>query len=243
MKNLWMALSGLLFCFSYAAFADPPPFNLVDIKKALIVYHDSGAYDRDIAAIVAGAKNYLDQRVKNVPLQSRKKLAVIYDIDETALSNYASMAASDFGESKAYIDASMAKGNAAATKPVLELYQYGKRLGVTEIFITGRHERFRQATVSNLMHVGYKDWDGLYLEPENAHFKSAADFKAPLRQKLEAKGYDISLNLGDQCSDMMVAPDVLSPTKTISLPKTCGSLRGDYEDAAVKLPNPYYIVP
>ena len=59
------------------------------------------------------------------------------------------------------------------------------------------------------------------MEPRGAHYKSAADFKAPHRAAIEKQGYKIILNIGDQPSD----------------------LAGGYSEKTVLLPNPYYRIP
>ena len=75
-------------------------------------------------------------------------------------------------------------------------------------------------TVANLKQAGYKNWDGLLLEANGLHPKSAVDFKAPLRKKLTEQGYTIVLSMGDQYSD----------------------LKGGYAERTYKLVNPYYFI-
>ena len=55
-------------------------------------------------------------------------------------------------------------------------------------------------------------WAALYLKvlrrqephvPNDAHFASAVDFKAPIRAKIEQAGYTIIENMGDQPWDLL----------------------------------------
>ena len=57
--------------------------------------------------------------------------------------------------------------------------------------------------------------------PVGAHFASAADFKAPQRAKIEADGFTIIANMGDQPSD----------------------LAGGHAERTFLLPNPFYRIP
>jgi acid phosphatase len=59
------------------------------------------------------------------------------------------------------------------------------------------------------------------MEPNDLHPTSAADFKAPERAKIEARGYHIIENVGDQPSD----------------------LAGGHADRAFLLPDPFYRIP
>jgi len=215
---LLSSLSLLGISTSYAM----EPRNLDLVKQDLIRYHDSGEYDKDIARVVTQAKAYLKARLeKNKTHHLNPKLAMILDIDETALSNYPDMVKLHFGGSLDEIQREQDKGVDPAIKPTLELYQYAKANGVAVFFITARPEKARESTASNLEKAGFTQYDGLYLMPADYHEKSVTAFKANLRKKLTEQGYDIILSVSDQKGD----------------------LRGGYADKAFKLPDPYYIVP
>src|ERR1700722_8231881 len=70
----------------------PGPADIGDAKIAATLYHDSGAYDRDLAASTAPAEVWLTQRAL-----SAARPAIVFDIDETALSNWPVIKADDFG--------------------------------------------------------------------------------------------------------------------------------------------------
>lgn len=57
--------------------------------------------------------------------------------------------------------------------------------------------------------------------PEGKTFKSAVDFKAPERKKIQDAGYTILFTMGDQQSD----------------------LDGGFAERTFKLPNPVYFLP
>ncbi|MCC5736356.1 HAD family acid phosphatase, partial [Klebsiella pneumoniae] len=81
---------------SSSSFAEPA--NLQLVKKHLIQYHDSGAYAREIASKIKVGENYLKRRIaENNKQKVPDKLAIVLDIDETSLSNYADMVKLNFG--------------------------------------------------------------------------------------------------------------------------------------------------
>ncbi|HET7086982.1 MAG TPA: HAD family acid phosphatase [Rhizomicrobium sp.] len=225
-----LGLSMVLLCGSVSG-AICGPQNVGETKSQAVVYHDYGGYDRDIAAVDAQAQQYVLSQAKQV-----KNPALVLDIDETSLSNWPQIRANDFGyiaNGPCNLDA---KGNpiapcgnlawdqshrATAIGPTLALFNAAKANGVAVFFITGRHESERSDTEATLMAAGYNGWDGLAMRPDGVNTTSAADFKAPERAKIQAKGYTIIANVGDQPSDLD---------------------RG-LSDRAFLLPNPFYRIP
>jgi predicted secreted acid phosphatase len=192
------------------------PENHAVVVDRLMRYHDSGEYDREIREVVDEARDYLGSRVKHA--SKDEKLAAVFDIDETSLSNWESLAGCGFcnyaSRLKLYPDL---PGTAIA--PVLELFNYSKTNGVAVFFITGRQVAQRESTIKNLKDVGYSDWADLMMQP-NGNTQPARVFKSDDRKQIEAKGYRIILNIGDQASD----------------------LTGCCEERIFKLPNPFYLV-
>lgn len=209
------------FLFSLAGFAKEPE-NLSELKNKLVSYHDSGEYAYDLSSVVAQAREYLQERIEeNRLLKKPKKLAIVLDIDETSLSNYAFLFHHDFSGAKNIVDVEMASTDATLIPSTFQLYQLAEQEHVSVFFVTGRREKYRANTVENLHEQGYRHWQHLYLAPNAYHEKSIAAFKSAIRKKLTESGYDVVLNLGDQYSD----------------------LKGGYADRTFKLPDPFYYVP
>jgi predicted secreted acid phosphatase len=234
-RRLNLPMLGLAACFLLAggatALADTPvltgPPNVGDAKIAAIDYYKSGAYERDLAAVTAQASAWIAERATQV-----SRPALVLDIDDTALSNWEVIIANDFGRVFDGPCDALPKGpcgwvawdlraKSPAIAPTFALFKQAVSLGVTVFFITGRDESQRAATVENLRIAGYADYRGLYMPAVGAHYASAADFKAPERQKIEAMGYTIIANMGDQPSD----------------------LAGGYAEKTFLLPNPFYRIP
>ncbi|MDX1900369.1 MAG: HAD family acid phosphatase [Gammaproteobacteria bacterium] len=194
------------------------PVNLADSKATVVRYHDSGEYLKDQRAVIDQGLCYLKTKVEAG--QTGKKLAIVLDIDETALTNYPNMLKIGFGGTLPEIIAAEELGDDPVIAPTLELYQYAKQHNVAVFFVTGRHEDERAPTEKNLLADGYKDWNKLILRSKDDH-TPVSIWKAQTRAAIEKAGYDIVLNIGDQKSD----------------------LRGGYADLPLKLPNPFYLIP
>ena len=199
--------------------------SLPEVQKQVVAYIDSGAYDRDFAAMVAQARAYLEKRARAVP-----KPAIVLDVDETSLSNWPAYRANGWGRITAGpcdlpkgpcgLRAWQAAGQSRALAPTVALVRRARELGVAIFFVTGRPPELREATERNLREQGY-EWDGLVLQPAGASFASAVDFKAPERKRIAERGYTILLSMGDQQSD----------------------LDGGSAERSFKLPNPVYFLP
>ena len=198
------------------------PVNLDFRKQDVIRYHDSGAYDFDIHTVVTEARVYLRQRAaENARKDRQARLAVVFDIDETALSNWRSLVKLGFGGAPETIAHLIAEGKDPAIPQTLSLYREAVSLGVSVFFITGRHERLRTPTTKNLRDAGYTEWVELSMKPNDYANKSVIPFKSGVRKKIVEQGYTIVVNIGDQYSD----------------------LAGGYAERVFKLPDPFYYIP
>ncbi len=219
MKKIIALIAAASFTLAASSGYAKEPLNLAVAKAAVIQYHDSGEYEQDIQTVIQQAADKLDSILKQHG--DPAKDAIILDIDETSLSNYASMLRLGFGGTLQEIIRDEDKGKDPAIKPTLAFYRYAKAHHIAVFFLTGRQESERAVTVRNLKQAGYKNWDGLILRPVKYKKASATDYKTVMRKQLTDKGYDIIINIGDQESD----------------------LRGAYADNTYKLPNPFYLIP
>jgi acid phosphatase len=203
------------------------PANIGDLKTEAIGYYDSGAYLTDLQLAAAPAVDWIDEEAPRVD-----RPAVVFDIDETALSNWEVIKANDFGR---VIDGPCARlphgpcgwrswdltAQSTVIGPTLDVFTAARRRAAAVFFITGRDESQRADTERNLTAAGYSGYTRLIMEPVGAHYASAADFKAPQRAAIEEQGYTIIANLGDQPSD----------------------LEGGFAERTYLLPNPFYRIP
>lgn len=137
----------------------------------------------DVEAVTAPAKTYIDSRA--AANTSGAKQAIVLDIDNTALESY-------FGS-----------GNPTpATPPVLEVAQEAHAKGISVFFISARTDLIDSVTKKNLTKVGYTV-DGLYTRSlSDIVSDTKAEFKTKQRKEIEANGYDIIANIGNNTSDL-----------------------------------------
>lgn len=212
----------MTLCASAALLAQEPSPNLQLYKQALIRYYDSGDYNKDLLQIEKQAEGYLNQRLEeNRHHPNPKKLAMVFDIDETVLSNIPLLKANDLSFPLDIIHKNQVKANDPAIPAMLDLYHNAIKQQVAVFFVTGRKEKLRETTAENLKIAGFNEWKELFLKPSHYNLKSVANFKTAARENIEKQGYDIVINIGDQQSDLI----------------------GGHADKIFKLPNPYYYVP
>jgi acid phosphatase len=213
--------------------APPQPLNLGTWKTALKEYHDR-QYKTDMAAVFATAQSYVEQRAGQV-----KFPAVVLDIDETSLSNWPNIKADDFGlvlggrcddlpNGPCGFNAWIEQSSAEAFAPALRFFQAAKERGVAIVFITGRRDNQRKATLWNLDQAGYQGWEKLITRPDRDDFATAQEYKSKARAKFfNGSHFTLIANIGDQRSDIDQEQGVA----------------GGAAECTYKLPNPFYFIP
>jgi acid phosphatase len=145
--------------------------------------------------------------------------AVVFDIDETLLSNYIGVPGSDPETGSAGQFPGALSGTGTRMPGVSDAYEIAKKRGFTIFLITARPSAFpglRDTTLRNLAAAGYSGYAAVSLKPDPA--TSSATYKTAERAAIEAKGFTIVANVGDQESD----------------------LSGGHSERTFKLPNPFY---
>ncbi len=218
-KSLLMVHSFVIFCsaaiISGKSMAEPA--NINQLKKEIIQYHDSGKYLAEYSKVSKQAYDYL---VKEVTQHHYQKPAIVFDIDETCLSNYQNILDSNFAQNAKAIQQSILMANGEALPGCKKIYDYAVANDINVFFISGRTQNETEATLKNLDKMGFNHRAGLYLLPDtkDANYQKIESFKTATRKMLAENGYDILLNMGDKPTD----------------------LSGGYAKATFKLPNPYY---
>lgn len=160
----------------------------------------------------------------NCILENDGKDAWIFDIDDTLLSTVPYYKDNGFGGNKPNVTSLedwMSQGKGTALKHSLKLFNHLKSLGVQIFIVSSRREHLRDATVDNLVNVGFYGWNKLILRDQEDECKNAQTFKAGIRSKLISKGYRVVGILGDQWSSIEGLPSA---------------------KRSFKLPNPMYYV-
>jgi predicted secreted acid phosphatase len=192
-----------------AVIAAQPPAPAA--PAAIVAYHDSGQWDRDTTRASNRGRRAL------LAVAGAPRPAVVLDIDDTALSSYDCLHRADFDRSA--LTACARRGRMPAIPQIRSLYRFARGNGFTVFFVTGRREAMRSATRHNLRRRGYHGSLRITMRRDGARRGSNAQYKARARRAIEARGYAVVLNVGDQRSDLASGP---SGTR-------------------VKLPNPMYL--
>ncbi len=143
---------------------------------ALPSYH---RWIADVTAVAGDAARYLDGRLPG----SGERTAIVLDIDNTALQT-------------AYRPGL----RSPATGPVRDVARQATADGAAVFFVTARPEILRLQTAGNLRAAGYTS-SGLYMRPW-FDTRSDAALKTAARTAIEANGYTIVANIGNNDSDL-----------------------------------------
>ncbi|RLN19500.1 hypothetical protein C2845_PM02G45940 [Panicum miliaceum] len=199
------------------------PWEAVPAECAAHVraYLTGAAYRSDLELVARESAAY----ARAAPLGGDGRDAWIFDVDETLLSNLPYYADHGYGLElfdHLEFDKWVERGEAPGIPSSLKLYKEVLELGFKAILLTGRSEGHRGVTVDNLNKQGFHDWDKLILRTAADRKKTATTYKSEKRKEIEAEGYRILGNSGDQWSDL---------------------LGSSVSARSFKLPNPMYYIP
>lgn len=203
-----------LILLIFSACSDQRPINLTLAKEQVEHYYECGQYDKDLEAIV----NKTIKHFEKVPVHNNT--AVIFDIDDTVLSDYGNEKSISFGYIPKLSHAWIMQANAPAIAQTKKLYNYLINRGFKVIFLTGRLHHEYEATLKNLTEQGFKGFDRIIVRSPEEEKLSAQEYKTAHRKQLTEEGLDIVGSIGDQLSD----------------------LEGGYAGYKVKLPNYRYMI-
>ncbi|MDD4952733.1 MAG: HAD family acid phosphatase [Desulfovibrionaceae bacterium] len=193
--------------------------GLPQAKDAVTVYYRSGMFDNEAAAVAREAGQYVERRLA----QGVEKAAVVFDVDDTLLSNFETFQAADYGWNECFLTAwrdAALTSSFTGIRPMVELFcRLYDRAAI--FIVTGRTEDLRLATMDNLARVGCPGWAGFFMRSDADREASAGEFKTGARRAISEMGYVILANIGDQEDD----------------------LSGGYCERAFKVPNYMYVLP
>ena len=145
---------------------------------------DYATWLRDVAAVVAEARPYIEGRAENA---GREKQAIVLDIDNSSLET-------DFHP--------FWELPTPAIADVRDLVRDAHGRGVDVFFVTARPGIIHSLTDWNLKKAGYPV-DGLYVRSLPDLFAEVSAYKTEKRAEIEAKGYTIIANIGNNTTDLV----------------------------------------
>ncbi|MER6214960.1 HAD family acid phosphatase [Streptomyces sp. NPDC001272] len=170
--------------------------------NAALLGIDYATWQRDVAAVVDAARPAIEQRIAAAP--AGEKPAIVLDIDNSSLET-------DFHWFWTF--------PTPAIEKVRALTQYANQRGVAIFFVTARPGIVYSLTERNLKAVGYPV-TGLYVRDLPALFSQVSAYKTAKRAEIEANGYTIIANIGNNDSDLVGG----HAERTVKLPDYGGKL-------------------
>ncbi|WP_030192702.1 HAD family acid phosphatase [Streptomyces sp. NRRL S-87] len=153
--------------------------------NAVFLGVDYDTWLRDVGAVVDQARPYLRQRITDSP--AGEKPAIVLDIDNSSLET-------DFHWFWTWPTPAIAQ--------VRDLVQEAHARGVAVFFVTARPGVVYSPTLYNLKTVGYPV-TGLYVRDLPDLFHEVSTYKTAKRAEIEARGYTIVANIGNNDSDLV----------------------------------------
>ncbi|MEV6569863.1 HAD family acid phosphatase [Streptomyces sp. NPDC051577] len=170
--------------------------------NAAILGIDYATWQRDVAAVIDAARPAIEQRIAASP--AGEKPALVLDIDNSSLET-------DFHWFWTFPTPAIGK--------VRELTRYANERGVAVFFVTARPGIVYSLTERNLKAVGYPV-SGLYVRDLPDLFEEVSAYKTGKRAEIEARGYTIIANIGNNNSDLVGG----HAERTVKLPDYGGKL-------------------
>lgn len=170
--------------------------------NAAILGIDYAIWLRDVATAVDAARPGIEARIAASP--AGEKPAIVLDIDNSSLET-------DFHWFWTFPTPAISK--------VRELTRYANDRGVAIFFVTARPGIVYSLTERNLKAVGYPV-SGLYVRDLPALFGEVSAYKTAKRAEIEARGYTIIANIGNNESDLVGG----HAERTVKLPDYGGKL-------------------
>lgn len=187
-------------------------------------YMTGGQYERDMNLILEQILSYADGI--SLSDDGDGKDAWILDVDETCISNERYYKGKRYGcdpyDPDEFREWAL-KARCPAIPAVLGLFNSLLQRGFKVFLLTGREqETLGQATLDNLYYEGFIGYERLILRTAAYRGQGSVAYKSHIRKQLQAEGYRIWGNVGDQWGDIQ------------------GECSGN---RTFKLPNPMYFVP
>lgn len=171
---------------------------------AIVQYYESGQARRDQESVARAARQWIyswvDDRCGGKPESCNA--TVVFDIDETLLSNYEYYKGTGFTFTQSGWNAFTENCRNTAIGPSRDLYRKLVRDGFAVVLLTGRADSERSTTAACLRKRGITGWHELILRTQAEASLSADEFKSQRRSDLQREGHRIVASIGDQVSDM-----------------------------------------
>ena len=177
------------------------------------------------------ARLYLDRAL--LTKRTRKKPAVVVDIDEAVLDNSPYQAMNILENrsfDRKYWDEWVKMAQAKAIPGAIDFLNYAHKKGVEVIYISNRKIKGLEATYKNLLNLGFP------VKRQNIFLRTTTSNKEERRQNV-LRNFDIVLLAGDTLGDFS---EVFNEKGTNDRNILVDKMRNDFGKKFIILPNPMY---
>ncbi|CAL9759264.1 unnamed protein product [Musa acuminata subsp. burmannicoides] len=139
------------------------------------------------------------------PLGGDGKDAWVFDVNDVLLSTVPYYQQRQFGGMKrnaSSFEAWVKEADAPAVAHMVHLFHHIRTQGLKVFILSSRADYLREATVDNLINVGYHGWTEIILRSPEDNYSSAETYKAAEREKLVHEGYRLWGIVGSQWSSL-----------------------------------------
>jgi 5'-nucleotidase (lipoprotein e(P4) family) len=242
MKKILILILGLITlttiesCSNSTAFnSAPPPEPFANSNEHLtmaVLYQQTAAEYRALCYQAFNlAKFKLDQSLRVMGLMRQQ--AIVVDIDETLLDNspYEARCILDGINYPEFWDDWILAADAKPVPGALEFLQYAEKKGIKVFYVSNRKEKFRDATLKNLVNLKfpYADDDHLMLQTDESSKEA--------RRKKIAETHSIIMFIGDNLNDFSEGFEKKSIPERFEM---ADSLKNDFGNVFIVLPNAMY---
>ena len=196
MKCLYI-LSGLLFSGLYAACVQETMSPAQQQQ-----YVRSGTYQQDIATSTERFnQDVLHWEMKTKPSGPLSNFVMVFDVDETLLSNMPYLMSAGFEPCVQGFYQSLGVLSAEPIEPVLKMLKSLAHKGYRVVILTARRAKYCDLTKRQLGSVGLtqSDYDQLFCNDTNL---DPVPFKRSIIQRYRQQGLQVVMNVSDQCAEL-----------------------------------------
>jgi predicted secreted acid phosphatase len=147
-----------------------------------MIYYESGKYSNDLKEIISNAETEINK------LKLDTTSSIVFDIDETSLSNYEVIKKIYFGYDEKMWHNWINEARAPAIPEVKQFYEFVISKNLKVIFLSSRKSSQYDVTYRNLKNAGYIVFDTLILKGNSDSSFTSLEFKSKQRELLSKKG-------------------------------------------------------
>lgn len=167
--------------------------SLPEVRKNIIVYHDSGQYYKDVAAkaksVAKAVQKALDAKIKYP--------AVVMSVEDVLLSTFEVRRKQGFSDNSAAskdLESHVILSTLPSIDSSVSLFEFLLSRHIPVFLVSHRPEVLRISVMENLTKAGFSGWKSLYMMPPG--YPSGLNYYEEVRKGLQKSGFNIIATVG-----------------------------------------------